>query len=125
MKARSRLLGMSIGFVIVWSTLAAAAPPAFAETFDREIPVLKDGDGNTLTVVLTREEDRRTATPRVTIGERTTDRAATGGEGIAAAAPDRILLPVQPPEEINIRNARKVLRGFRSQWKADRASEAY
>jgi hypothetical protein len=93
-----------------------ACIPAMASDVERQIPVIRDTAGSGLSIEISREGTRQTATPFLTLYNPTVqeieDRIVRIVKTTARLAEKEI-----PPEEITGRSVQGFLKGLRASWK--------
>ena len=135
MKMRSAGRVQRIGFAALAFSLAfLACGAAMASDVERQIPVIRDTAGSGLTMEISREGSRQTATPFLTLNEPTVqrieDRIAKMTAGVAAKEIHSVTplgdsgrsetnLSSRPPvpEEITVRSVKGFLKGLRASRK--------
>lgn len=128
MKMRSARRVQRIGFAALAFSLAfLACAAAMASDVERQIPVIRDTTGSGLTMEISREGSRQTATPFLTLNEPTVqwieDRIAKMTAGVTAKeipseATETSLSSRPPvPEEITVRSVKGFLKELRASRK--------
>lgn len=128
MKMRSAGRVQRIGFAALAFSLAfLACAAAMASDVERQIPVIRDTTGSGLTMEISREGSRQTATPFLTLNEPTVqsieDRIAKMTAGVTAKeipseATETSLSSRPPvPEEITVRSVKGFLKELRASRK--------
>ena len=135
MKTRRAGRVQRIGFVTLAFALAfLACAAAYASEIERQIPMNRDAAGSGLTMEISREGTRQTATPFITlynptvqrIEDRIAKKTADSPSPIARTAttredsgrPETTLSSIPPvPEEITVRNVKGFLKGLRASRK--------
>lgn len=128
MKMRSAGRVQRIGFAALAFSLAfLACAAAMASDVERQIPVIRDTAGSGLTMEISREGSRQTATPFLTLNEPTVqwieDRIAKMTAGVTAKeipseATETNLSSRPPvPEEVTVRTVKGFLKELRASRK--------
>lgn len=128
MKMRSAGRVQRIGFAALAFSLAfLACAAAMASDVERQIPVIRDTTGSGLTMEISREGSRQTATPFLTLNEPTVqwieDRIAKMTAGVTAKeipseATETNLSSRPPvPEEVTVRTVKGFLKELRTSRK--------
>lgn len=128
MKMRSAGRVQRIGFAALAFSLAfLACAAAMASDVERQIPVIRDTTGSGLTMEISREGSRQTATPFLTLNEPTVqwieDRIAKMTAGVTAKeipseATETNLSSRPPvPEEVTVRTVKGFLKELRASRK--------
>ena len=135
MKMRSAGRVQRIGFVLLAFALAfLACGAAYASDVERQIPVVRDTFGSGLTMEISRDGSRQTATPFLTLNEPTVQRIEDRIAKMAAGSAAKDIPSVTPreesgrseanpssrppvPEEITVRSVHGFLKGLRASRK--------
>ena len=118
MRCAGRVQRIGIAF-LAFALAFLACNAAVASDVERQIPVTRYTAGSGVTLEISREGTRQTATPFLTLTnptvQRIEDRIAKKIEGLAAKTTLSSLPPL--PGEITIRNVRNFLKGLRASRK--------
>lgn len=128
MKMRSTGRVQRIGFAALAFSLAfLACAAAMASDVERQIPVIRDTTGSGLTMEISREGSRQTATPFLTLNEPTVqwieDRIAKMTAGVTAkeipseATEPNLSSRPPVPEEVTVRTVKGFLKELRASRK--------